>query len=57
MKLALAQLNLTVGDLEGNAAKILAAAGEAKAAGASLLLTPEMSICGYAPEDLVLRED
>ena len=57
MKLALAQLNLTVGDLKGNAAKILAAAGEAQAAGASLLLTPEMSICGYAPEDLVLRAD
>lgn len=57
MKLALAQLNLTVGDLEGNAAKIIAAADEAKAAGASLLLTPEMSICGYAPEDLVSRAD
>ena len=57
MKLAIAQLNLTVGDLKANAAKILAAANEAKAAGASLLLTPEMSICGYAPEDLVLRED
>ncbi len=57
MKLALAQLNLTVGDLKGNAAKILAAADEARAAGASLLLTPEMSICSYAPEDLVLRED
>ncbi len=57
MKLALAQLNLTVGDLKANAAKILAAAGEAQAAGAALLLTPEMSICGYAPEDLVLRAD
>ncbi len=57
MKLALAQLNLTVGDLKGNAAKILAAADEARAAGAGLLLTPEMSICSYAPEDLVLRED
>lgn len=57
MKLAIAQLNLTVGDLKGNAAKILAAATEARAAGASLLLTPEMSICSYPPEDLVLRED
>jgi NAD+ synthase (glutamine-hydrolysing) len=57
MKIALAQLNLTVGDLAGNAEKIAAAARDAKAAGASLLLTPEMSICGYAPEDLVLRED
>jgi NAD+ synthase (glutamine-hydrolysing) len=57
MKIALAQLNLTVGDLKGNAARILAAAGEARAAGASLLLTPEMSICSYAPEDLVMRAD
>ncbi len=57
MKLALAQLNLTVGDLAGNAAKIIAAVAEARAAGASLLLTPEMSICSYAPEDLVLRAD
>lgn len=57
MILAIAQLNLTVGDLKGNAEKIAAAARDAKAAGASLLLTPEMSICGYAPEDLVLRED
>lgn len=57
MILALAQINLTVGDLKGNAEKIAASAREAKAGGASLLLTPEMSICGYAPEDLVLRED
>jgi NAD+ synthase (glutamine-hydrolysing) len=57
MILAIAQLNLTVGDLKGNAEKIADAARDAKAAGASLLLTPEMSICGYAPEDLVMRED
>jgi NAD+ synthase (glutamine-hydrolysing) len=57
MKLALAQINLTVGDLKGNAARIIAAADEARTAGASLLLTPEMSICSYAPEDLVLRAD
>lgn len=57
MKVALAQLNLTVGDLKGNVEQILAAAARAKSDGASLLLTPEMSICGYAPEDLVLRED
>jgi NAD+ synthase (glutamine-hydrolysing) len=57
MKIAIAQLNLTVGNLKGNAAKILAAAHDAKSVGASMLLTPEMSICGYAPEDLVLRED
>ncbi len=57
MKLALAQLNLTVGDIAGNADRLLAAAREAHAAGAALLLTPEMSICGYPAEDLVLRAD
>jgi len=57
MKLAIAQLNLTVGDIAGNAAQLLAAAQEAHAAGAALLLTPEMSICGYPAEDLVLRQD
>jgi NAD+ synthase (glutamine-hydrolysing) len=57
MKLGIAQLNLTVGDIAGNAAKLLAAANEAHAAGAVLLLTPEMSVCGYPAEDLVLRAD
>ncbi|MFO7542056.1 MAG: NAD+ synthase [Thiobacillus sp.] len=57
MKLGIAQLNLLVGDIAGNAAKLLAAAQEAQAAGAHLLLTPEMSICGYPAEDLVLRRD
>lgn len=57
MKLAIAQLNLIVGDIAGNTAQLLAAAREAQAAGAALLLTPEMSICGYPAEDLVLRED
>ncbi len=57
MKLVIAQLNLIVGDIAGNAAKLLAAANEAHAAGAVLLLTPEMSICGYPAEDLVLRAD
>ncbi len=57
MKLAIAQLDLTVGDIGGNAAQILAAARTAHAAGAALLVTPEMSICGYPAEDLVLRLD
>ncbi|OZA28351.1 MAG: NAD+ synthase [Hydrogenophilales bacterium 17-61-9] len=57
MKLGIAQLNLTVGDIAGNAAKLLAAAQEAHDAGAELLLSPEMSICGYPAEDLVLRRD
>ncbi len=57
MKLAVAQINLTVGDIAGNTGKLLAAAHEAHAAGAALLLTPEMSICAYPAEDLVLRRD
>jgi len=54
--IAVAQLNCTVGDLAGNAARILDYAGRAQAAGADLVLTPEFSLCGYPPEDLVLRE-
>ncbi|MCA3072208.1 MAG: NAD+ synthase [Rhodocyclaceae bacterium] len=57
VKIALAQLNLTLGDLAGNAAKIVGAAHEALQAGATLLVTPELAICGYPPEDLLLRED
>ncbi len=55
MKIALAQINCTLGDLAGNAAKIAAYSERAKQAGARLLLTPEMSLCGYPPEDLLLR--
>jgi NAD+ synthase (glutamine-hydrolysing) len=55
LKLAIAQLNFVVGDLAGNAKKIVDAAHEAYAAGARLLLTPELSIAGYAAEDLFLR--
>ncbi len=55
MKLAIAQINCTLGDLTGNAAKILAYAERAKQQGATLLLTPELSLCGYPPEDLLLR--
>jgi NAD+ synthase (glutamine-hydrolysing) len=56
MKLAIAQINCTVGDLAGNATKILASAMQAREQGASLLLTPELGLCGYPPEDLLLRE-
>ncbi|MBI3903216.1 MAG: NAD+ synthase [Nitrosomonadales bacterium] len=56
MKLAVAQINCTVGDLAGNSAKILAYAERAKLQGAALLLTPELSLCGYSPEDLLLRD-
>ena len=53
--IAAAQMNCTVGDLPGNAARILEYAGRARAAGADLVLTPELSLCGYPPEDLLLR--
>ncbi len=55
LKLCIAQLDFVVGDMPGNAQKIIAAARTAHAQGARLLLTPELSICGYAAEDLFLR--
>jgi NAD+ synthase (glutamine-hydrolysing) len=55
LKICVAQLNFIVGDLGGNAQKILDAAHQAHAQGARLLLTPELSLCGYAAEDLYLR--
>src|SRR5207249_7951723 len=55
MRIAIAQLNQVVGDLAGNAARILSAVAEAKRGGADLVITPELSLCGYPPEDLVLR--
>ena len=55
LKICVAQLNFVVGDLLGNAQKIIDAARSAYAGGARLLLTPELSICGYAAEDLFLR--
>jgi NAD+ synthase (glutamine-hydrolysing) len=55
LKLCIAQLNFVVGDMPGNAQKIIEAARTAHAQGARLLLTPELSICGYAAEDLFLR--
>jgi NAD+ synthase (glutamine-hydrolysing) len=55
MKVALAQINATVGDLEGNARKIVEAARHAHAQGVDLVLAPELSLSGYPPEDLLLR--
>ncbi len=55
MRLALAQLNPLVGDLAGNGARILAACHQAATQGASLVLTPELSLWGYPPRDLLLR--
>ncbi|MGG6270479.1 NAD+ synthase [Leptolyngbya sp. AN03gr2] len=54
MKIAIAQLNPTIGDLQGNADKILKAADRAASEGVRLLLTPELSLCGYPPRDLLL---
>ncbi|SEM72374.1 NAD+ synthase [Nitrosomonas marina] len=56
MKIAIAQLNLVVGDIVGNAAKIVTAAENAKNAGADLIVTPELALSGYPPVDLLLRE-
>ena len=55
VQVALAQINPTVGDLAGNAAKIVEFARRAHAKGAQLVITPELSLCGYPPEDLLLR--
>jgi NAD+ synthase (glutamine-hydrolysing) len=55
VKIALGQINPTVGDFSGNAAKIIAYARQARTAGAGLILFPELSVCGYPPRDLVER--
>jgi len=55
LKICVAQLNYVVGDMTGNARKIIDAARQAYADGARLVLTPELAICGYAAEDLFLR--
>src|SRR5438477_3955285 len=55
MRLALAQIDPTVGDLDGNRDLILARIGDARTAGADLVLLPELAVTGYPPEDLLLR--
>ena len=55
MKIALGQINPTVGDFTGNAAKIVDFSRRAQAAGAGMILFPELSVCGYPPRDLVER--
>jgi NAD+ synthase (glutamine-hydrolysing) len=57
MKIAIAQINCIVGDIAGNAKKIIDSAVQASAQGATLVVTPELSLCGYPPEDLLLRPD
>jgi len=55
LRAALAQLDSTVGDVEGNAAKIADAIARAKQAGAALVVFPELALTGYPPEDLLLK--
>jgi NAD+ synthase (glutamine-hydrolysing) len=56
MRVALCQMNATVGDIGGNAERILAGLQAARDAGAELVLFPELALTGYPPEDLLLRE-
>jgi NAD+ synthase (glutamine-hydrolysing) len=56
VRLALAQIDATVGDIAGNARKIAEGLSAAREAGASLALFPELSLTGYPPEDLLLKE-
>src|SRR5271165_5015094 len=55
LRVALAQINVTVGDLEGNTQKILAYMRQAHAAGSHIVCTPELALTGYPPEDLLLK--
>ena len=55
LRLALAQINCTVGDLAGNADKVIAYMKKAKASGAELVIFPELAVTGYPPEDLLLK--
>ena len=57
MKIAIAQINATVGDLTGNVSRIVEFAARAQGEGATLMVTPELALSGYPPEDLLLRED
>ena len=55
LRIGMAQLNTTVGDFEGNYQKILGSIGEARSLAVDLLTFPELAICGYPPEDLLLK--
>jgi len=55
LRVAIAQINSTVGDLEANAAKIISYTRQAKDSGAQIICFPELALCGYPPEDLLLK--
>jgi len=55
LRIALAQLNLIVGDVAGNTRRIIDTMGHAREAGAGLVLFPELAVCGYPPEDLLFH--
>jgi NAD+ synthase (glutamine-hydrolysing) len=55
VRLALAQLNVVVGDLDGNVERLLGAVAEAERAAADVVIVPELAVTGYPPEDLLLR--
>ena len=55
MKIAIAQINTTIGDFEGNADKIAGMWQRADEAGAALILLPELALCGYPPRDLLAK--
>ena len=55
LRIALAQINVTVGDFDGNTRKILEAIAEARSQGVELIAFPELAICGYPPEDLLFK--
>ena len=57
MRLALAQINTVVGDLDGNRERIVSRLHEAREAGADLVLFPELAVTGYPPEDLLFRPE
>ena len=55
LRVGMAQINTTVGDFKGNIQKVLEAVSQARSLGVDLLTFPELAICGYPPEDLLLR--
>ncbi len=55
LRVAMAQINATVGDFDGNLKKIIEAIEQARSLGADLVTFPELALCGYPPEDLILK--